>query len=75
MSTRQYLLVVAFHAAITMSTLIGVTLLTMYDKLDGQAATAVIGAALGFAGGTGGTLAALPVLNGNNGKKETPSAK
>ena len=75
MNTRQYLVVVAFHSTITMATLVAVTILSMYGRLDGQAATAIIGAALGFAGGTGGTLAALPVLNGKNEKKEIPHAK
>lgn len=67
MPPRQPLYVLAIHGGIVLATILTVGVLGYHGTLDGQTISAVLGAAIGFAGGTASSLGSLnTVVNGKS---------
>ena len=59
MSARHSLIVVGVQAGIVLAAVIAVTILGVEGTLDGQSVVAILGAAIGFAGGAGASVSAV----------------
>ena len=67
MSSRQPLYVLAIHGGIVLAAIMTVGLLGFHGTLDGQSVVAILGAAIGFAGGSASSLGSLgAVVNGKS---------
>lgn len=59
MTARQPLYVLAIHGSIVLAAILVVALLGYHGTLDGQSVVAVLGTAIGFAGGSAASQASL----------------
>lgn len=67
MPARQQLYVLAIHGGIVLAAIATVGILGFHGTLDGQSVVAILGAAIGFAGGTASSLGSLnTVVNGKS---------
>ena len=67
MPPRQPLYVLAIHGSIVLAAILVVAVLGYHGTLDGQSVVAVLGTAIGFAGGTASSLGSLnTVVNGKS---------
>lgn len=67
MPPRQPLYVLAIHGSIVLAAILTVGILGFHGTLDGQSVVAVLGTAIGFAGGTASSLGSLnTVVNGKS---------
>lgn len=64
---RQALYTLGIHGGIVLAAIVTVGVLGYHGTLDGQSVVAILGAAIGFAGGTASSLGSLnTVVNGKS---------
>lgn len=67
MTARQPLYTLSIHGGIVLAAIITVGILGYHGTLDGQSVVAILGAAIGFAGGSASSLGSLnSVVNGKS---------